>query len=81
MIRDQPHNVYKNRTVFLLKTITTIGGLMMKAATRATILRSSGSGLTLHCKCKECGSHYTIDRISHGDVILADKLPDAADTA
>lgn len=70
MIRSQPHNTYKGRAVILMRTIQTIGGLMMLAATRADITRSTNEGLTLHCKCKECGSHYTIDRVAHSDVLL-----------
>lgn len=71
MIREQPHKSYQKRVVFLLRTISNTYGLMIKAATRATIVRSSERGLTLHCKCKECGSHYTIDRVPHADVLLA----------
>lgn len=71
MIRDQPHKSYKGRTVFLLRTIVNRYGLMMKAATRATIERSIDSGMTLHCKCKECGSHYTITGVQPDDVMLA----------
>lgn len=70
MIRNQPHNTYRGRIVILMKTILTRGGLQILAATRADILQSTTEGLKLHCKCATCGSHYTIDRVAHDDVLL-----------